>query len=100
MLRQVVTSQIIQSVGYDAEACTLEVQFRNGWLYQYDGVPAEIYRALMVADSHGRYLKRNIVDKFVTPESASSRELYEPSAGLVRHDLTASPHEQPVALLA
>ena len=66
MLRQVVTSQIIHSVGHDAEARTLEVQFRNGWLYRYDDVPAEIYRALMAADSHGRYLKQNIVDKFVT----------------------------------
>lgn len=64
MLRQVVTSQIIQSVGYDAETSTLEVQFRNGWLYQYDDVPVGTYRALMAAD--GRYLKRNIVDKFVT----------------------------------
>ena len=66
MLRQVVTSEIIDSVGYDAETLTLEVQFRNGWLYRYDDVPAEIYRALMSADSHGRYLKRNIVDQFVT----------------------------------
>lgn len=66
MLRQVVTSQIIHSVGYDAETGTLEVQFRNGWLYRYDDVPAVIYRALMAADSHGRYLKRNIVDQFVT----------------------------------
>lgn len=70
MLRQVVTSQIIHSVGYDAEARTLEVQFRNGWLYRYDDVPAEMYRALMAADSHGRYLKRNIVDKFVTTRIA------------------------------
>jgi hypothetical protein len=66
MLRQVVTSQIIHSVGYDTEARTLEVQFRNGWVYRYGDVPAEIHRALMAADSHGRYLKRNIVDKFVT----------------------------------
>jgi hypothetical protein len=66
VLRQVVTSQIIHSVGYDAATRTLEVQFRNGWLYRYDDVPVEIYRALLAADSHDRYLKRNIVDKFVT----------------------------------
>lgn len=66
MLRQVVTSQIIHSVGYDAATSTLEVQFRNGWLYRYDDVPVETYRALMSADSHGRFLKRNIVDKFAT----------------------------------
>ena len=66
MFRQVVTSQIIHSVGYDAANCTLEVQFQNGWLYRYDDVPIETYRGLMSAESHGRFLKRMIVDKFVT----------------------------------
>lgn len=66
MLRQVVESQIVQSVGYDAAACVLEVQFQNGWIYEYDDVPEHVYRALMNAPSHGKYLKRNIVDKYVT----------------------------------
>lgn len=66
MLREVVTSQIIHSVGYDVTTSTLEVQFRNGWLYHYADVPVDTYRALMAADSHGRFLKRNIVDNFVT----------------------------------
>lgn len=66
MLRQVVTSQIIHSVGYDAATESLEVQFQNGWVYRYDDVPVEIYRGLMSAESHGRFLKRKIVDKFVT----------------------------------
>lgn len=66
MLRQVVQSQIIHSVGYDADASVLEVQFRNGWVYRYDSVPSSVYVALMSAPSHGKYLKRNIVDKYVT----------------------------------
>ncbi len=66
MLRQVVSSQIIHSVGYDAVARVLEVQFRNGWIYQYDDVPSATYAALMTAPSHGKYLKRHVVDGFVT----------------------------------
>jgi hypothetical protein len=66
LLRQVVSSQIIHSVGYDSESSTLEVQFRNGWIYEYEDVPEAVYRALMAAESHGKYLKRNIVEQFVT----------------------------------
>jgi hypothetical protein len=66
MLRQVVESQIIHSVGYNAASSMLEVRFRNGWTYEYDGVPEEVYRALMAAPSHGHYLKANIVDQYVT----------------------------------
>ncbi|MGX5691745.1 KTSC domain-containing protein [Dermacoccus abyssi] len=66
MLRQVVESQIIHSVGYDAASMLLEVQFRNGWVYRYDDVPEDVFRGLMSAPSHGKYLKRNIVDDYVT----------------------------------
>lgn len=66
MLRQVVESQIVHSVGYDAESGTLEVQFRNGWIYRYDDVPEFVHRALLAAPSHGKYLKRHIVDVYPT----------------------------------
>ena len=66
MLRQVVSSQIIESVGYDAELSLLEIQFRNGWIYEYGGVPVNVYRELMSAPSHGKYLKRHIVDIYET----------------------------------
>lgn len=35
---------------------TLEVEFKNGAVYQYYDVPQSIYEGLMAADSHGRYL--------------------------------------------
>ena len=66
MLRQVVESQIIASVGYDTSAAMLEVQFRNGWIYEYENVPPHVHTELMRAASHGQYLKRNIVDVYVT----------------------------------
>ena len=66
MLREVVDSQIILSVGYDAEESVLEIEFRNRWVYRYEAVPASIHRELMGAPSHGKYLKRHIVDRFET----------------------------------
>lgn len=66
VLRQVVESQIIHSVGYAGATRTLEVQFRNGWVYQYDDVPDTVHSELMNAPSHGKYLKRHIVDDYVT----------------------------------
>lgn len=66
MLRQVVESQIIHSVGYEKATGLLEVQFRNGWVYRYDDVPEAVHSELMKAPSHGRYLKRHIVDDYVT----------------------------------
>ncbi|XVX21462.1 KTSC domain-containing protein [Actinomycetota bacterium] len=66
MLRQVVESQIIHSVGYDADSMVLEVQFRNGWVYRYEAVPRDVFQAFMSAPSHGKYLKRYIVDDYVT----------------------------------
>lgn len=66
MLRQVVESQIILSVGYDASAEVLEVEFRNRWVYRYDDVPASVHRDFMAAASQGKYLKRHIVDRYTT----------------------------------
>lgn len=66
MRREVVESQIIHSVGYDQHRRVLEVEFRNGWIYEYDDVPETTYRGLMSADSHGKFLHKHIVDSFVT----------------------------------
>lgn len=66
MLRLSVTSQIIASVGYDRRQELLEVEFRNGWIYQYDNVPPRVYEGLLNASSHGRFLHQEIVDQFTT----------------------------------
>lgn len=66
MLRLAVSSQIIASIGYDADRRMLEVEFRNGWIYEYDDVPQSVYAELMAATSHGHYLKQQIVDRFPT----------------------------------
>jgi hypothetical protein len=60
MDRESVSSSLLSSVGYDPERQRLEIELQDGKIYQYTDVPAETYRGLMDADSHGRYFNRHI----------------------------------------
>ena len=60
MDRQSVTSSNIRSVGYDPATDTLEIEFHGGRIYQYDGVPENVYRGLMAAPSHGSHFQANV----------------------------------------
>jgi hypothetical protein len=51
-------------VGYDSGDRVLEVEFHNGGIYQYFGVPAHVYSSLMRAASHGSYLHSHIKDVY------------------------------------
>ena len=64
MKRQPVTSSSIASVGYEAAAQTLEVEFLNGSVYQYFGVPPAVHSALLDAGSVGSYFSRNIKNNY------------------------------------
>lgn len=55
-----VVSSNIRSIGYDASAMVLEVEFNNGAVYQYYNVPQYLYDRMMAADSHGRYLDQYV----------------------------------------
>ena len=71
MVRIPVTSRAIRSVGYDADARVLEIEFSRGRLYQYDEVPASVYEWLLRAPNKGAYIARVIADHYpardVTP---------------------------------
>ncbi|HNQ34101.1 MAG TPA: KTSC domain-containing protein [Methanoculleus sp.] len=55
MQRQAVESTNIKSVGYNEEDEILEVEFHSGGVYNYVGVPPEVYEGLLAARSKGRY---------------------------------------------
>lgn len=55
-----VVSSMIRSVGYDAENQTLAVEFNNGSVYDYGGVPQSEYDNMMSAQSVGKYFVANI----------------------------------------
>jgi len=60
MNRQPVTSSSIASVGYDASKLILEIEFRNGRVYQYFNVHEFLYQEFMSAESKGRFFNSNI----------------------------------------
>lgn len=64
MERYSVASSNIASIGYDAPSQTLEVEFLNGTIYQYYGVPQNLYDQLMQAGSKGRFLNTYIKNAF------------------------------------
>jgi len=62
--RIVVESTNLDSVGFDRGKSTLEIEFRDGSIYQYYDVPEMVYEGLMRAGSKGRFLHENIRDVF------------------------------------
>lgn len=56
----VVSSSELVSVGFDADSRILEVEFRNGALYQYSNVPRTVYSGLLGASSRGSYFNEYV----------------------------------------
>ena len=64
MNRIPVNSSNLVSVGYDPDALTLEVEFKNNSVYQYFDVPEVENQQLMQASSKGTYFNANIRDRY------------------------------------
>lgn len=65
MKKYPVESSAMTSVGYDAEAHILEVQFKNGGaIRQYYGVSQQVFDELMAANSQGDFFNLNINGKY------------------------------------
>jgi hypothetical protein len=58
--RERLDSSSVASAGYDPAAQVLEVEFRNGGVYQYLDVPGDEYEGFREADSKGRFLNSEI----------------------------------------
>lgn len=52
------------SVGYDAEARTLEVAFRAGGSCQYDLVPQAVYDGLLAASDPDNFYREHIRNRY------------------------------------
>ncbi len=64
MERTAVESKDIAIVGYDKQKSLLEIVFRQGGVYHYSGVPADVHESLMKASSIGTYFNRNIKEAY------------------------------------
>lgn len=59
-----ISSSNIRSIGHEADSLTLEIEFVNGRIYQYSGVPTHEYEAFISADSKGRYFNAQIKGRY------------------------------------
>ena len=64
MERLSVKSRILRSVGYDDSKKILEIEFQNGLVYQFTGVPAKCYADLMHSNEMGKYFTEKVRPKF------------------------------------
>jgi hypothetical protein len=64
MKRTKVDSSHIASVGYDSGTRVLHLEFSNGTVYEYKGVPEHYYRALSDAKSSGSAFHKYIKPHF------------------------------------
>ncbi|OQX67727.1 MAG: hypothetical protein B6A08_13665 [Sorangiineae bacterium NIC37A_2] len=71
--RTEIDSQAIRSVGYDPATETLEIEFRTGRVYVYEGVPASVHQWFMKIPSKGGFVNRVLEPKY------GGREVTEPS---------------------
>lgn len=59
-----VNSSAFIKVAYDQQRTILQVEFRDGSVWQYLGVPFQTYQDLLRADSKGAYLNRHVRNLF------------------------------------
>jgi hypothetical protein len=57
-------SSVLRAARYVEEQELLDLEFRNGAIYRYLDFPADRYRALLSAESHGQYFNQYIVGQF------------------------------------
>jgi len=59
-----VDSTAISEIDYDAERAKLLVRFASGERYVYVGVPDEIHRSFVAADSKGRFFQLHVRGRY------------------------------------
>ena len=59
-----VESTAISDIDYDAERAKLLVRFVSGERYVYVGVPDDVCRSFVEADSKGRFFQSQIRDRY------------------------------------
>lgn len=64
MERYSVASSNVRSIGYDSQTQTLEVEFIAGTIYQYYGVPENMYEQMLKEQSKGRFLHTYIRNQY------------------------------------
>lgn len=64
MERQPISSSNIISAGYDPAMQILELEFKNGVVWQYANFPMEMWYEFLAAPSQGKYFMAQIRPRF------------------------------------
>ncbi len=67
MERKNIESSMIESIGYDANSSTLEVEFKSGEVWQYFDFPEPLWYEFEASGSQGKFFHREIKKQY--PES-------------------------------
>lgn len=59
-----VDSEAIRDIAYDEDRAKLFVRFADGDRYVYVGVPGEVHRSFVDAESKGRFFQSEIRDAY------------------------------------
>ena len=59
-----IKSSNIKKTEYDTDSKKLIVEFNNGFKYQYEDVPHQIYTKFRVAESQGKFFTTDISKKY------------------------------------
>lgn len=59
-----VESSNIKSIGYETETKTLKVEYKSGYLYEYDNVPANVFDDLLESVSKGKYMNQVVKGQY------------------------------------
>jgi hypothetical protein len=69
---------MIQRIVFDEDAQTLQVSFRSGLKYIFDGVPRAIYDALGRAASAGRFFNEHVKGRYHCRPDPAGRRRHRP----------------------
>lgn len=58
MQRRPIRSTSLKAVGYEATTLTLEIEYRNGSLVRYTGVPEAMYQALLAVAGKAMFVEQ------------------------------------------
>ncbi len=64
MTRKPLSSGKLKSAGYDESSRVMEIEFKNGDVFEYKGVSRELYRQLMVSPSPSSFFEDKIDEQF------------------------------------
>jgi hypothetical protein len=64
VLRQVVDSSSLRSIGYDRRSQTLEIEFDSGGVYRYLDVPNAVWLGLKQAESKGKFFQAHVREQY------------------------------------